>query len=54
VVARWFVSGARVWVRGWSATAHRIIRRAQGRLTVWVTFDDGWPPGEYSIYELAA
>jgi hypothetical protein len=54
VVARWFVSGARVVVQGWSATCRRIVREA-GRLWVWVDFDDGWVVDEpFDIFELAA
>jgi hypothetical protein len=53
VVAAWFVGGARVLVRGFAATARRICRQA-GRLVVWVDFDDGWPAGAYSIFELTA
>ena len=49
VVLRWFVSGCRVMVEGWLATARRIVCGEDGRLKIWVDFDDGWKPESYDI-----
>jgi hypothetical protein len=49
VVLRWFVSGCRVTVEGWLATARRIVCGEDGRLKVWVDFDDGWMSESYDI-----
>jgi len=41
VVLRWFVSGCRIAVSGWLATARKVIRGAGGRLKVVVEYADG-------------
>ena len=49
VVLRWFVSGCRVAVNGWLASVRGVIHWADGRLKVWVGFDDGWAPEQWAL-----
>ncbi len=49
VVLRWFVSGCRVAVNGWLASVRGVIHWADGRLKVWVGFDDGWAPEHWAL-----